>query len=332
MFFPYIQAKTTAKQRSLERKIFLEQLIIGIDTGNRCMKTRNAVFVAGMKQFDAPPAVSQDVIAWNGKYYVLSNDRISYLQDKTQTEEYFVLTLFAIVKELIARGVPLQKNVPIPVCLGVGLPPSHIARLKERFLQYFNRGQFNFRYNDYAVCLRILDVKLLAQGYAVVAGLPPDVRKSPHAYIVDIGGCTTDIMALERGALDPRFCESLDYGMIQLCNQIQRRLHLQTGKKYAENMIDEMLESGNTDFPEQITRTACGLAEQYVSELLRKLLEFDVDLTVHRGVFVGGGAMKLQRWIASSDYVWNPYFVTDIRANAIGYETFVKAFESRKKA
>lgn len=310
----------------------LKQLIIGIDTGNRCIKTRNAVFIAGLKQFDAPPAVSQDVITWNGKYYALSNDRISYLQDKTQTEEYFVLTLFAIIKELIARDVPLQKNIPIPVFLGVGLPPSHIVRLRERFLQYFNRGQFNFRYNDSAVCLRVLDVRLLAQGYAAIAELPGEIRKSPHAYIVDIGGYTTDIMALEHGTLDPRFCESLDYGMIQLSNQIQRRLHLQTGRKYTESMIDEMLEYGNTDFPEQTMQTACQLAKQYASELLRKLLEFDVDLTIHRGIFIGGGATKLQRWIESSDYVRKPWFVTDIRANAIGYEAFVKAFESRKNS
>lgn len=191
----------------------MEEVIIGVDTGNRCIKTRNSVFLAGVKQFDMFPAVSQDIITFNGKHYMLSSERVSYLQDKTQTEEYFVMTLFAIMKELRIRGIIPQKNNPIPVHLGVGLPPAHVSRLRERFIEYFDRGQICFRYNDEAVCLKIMDVRLLAQGYAAIAGLPGEVKKYPHAYIIDIGGYTTDVMALERGALDPKFCESFDYGV-----------------------------------------------------------------------------------------------------------------------
>ncbi len=310
----------------------MEEMIIGVDTGNRCIKTRNTVFVAGVRQFEMPPAVMQDVITFNGKYYMLSNERVAYLQDKTQTEEYFVMTLFAIMKELKTRGIVPQKNNPVPIHLGVGLPPSHVARLHDRFIQYFNRGQVNFRFNEQAVSLKILDVRLLAQGYAAITSLPAEVRKCPHAYIVDIGGYTTDVMALERGMLDPKFCESLDYGVIQLYNQIQRQIHMRTGKKFSEDIIDEMLSEGeNVDFDKQIIQIATQMKTAYTEEILRKLLEFDVDLTIHRGIFVGGGASRLRPCIEASPYVQRPCFVSDIHANAIGYENFVRAFESRKQ-
>lgn len=310
----------------------MDALILGVDTGNRCIKTRNTVFVAGVKQFDIPPAVNQDVIAFNGKFYVLSSKRVSYLQDKTQTEEYFAMTLFALVKELQARGVPMQKNVPIPIHLGIGLPPSHVVRLRDSFISYFNRGQFAFRYNNQAVTLKILDVRLLAQGYAAITSLPVEVKQYPHAYIIDIGGYTTDVMALEHGILDLRFCESLDYGMIHLYNQIQRQIHLKTGKNFSEDMIDEMLDtSGTTLFDPPILSIAEQQEEAYVTEILRKLLEFDIDLTINRGIFVGGGASRLKERMEASGYVRQPYFVSDIHANAIGYEAFIQAFESRKQ-
>ncbi len=310
----------------------VDEIIIGVDTGNRCIKTRNHVFVAGVKQFEVYPAVSKDIITFNGKYYVLSSERVSYLQDKTKTEEYFAMTLFAIMKELNTRGISTQKNTPIPIHLGVGLPPSHVTRLRDKFIKYFNRGQFCFRYNEQAVSLKILDVRLLAQGYAAIASFPDEVKRYPHAYIVDIGGYTTDVMALEHGALDPRFCESLDYGVIQLYNKIQRQIHMQTGKKLSEDMIDEMLDPDKlSDFDKELLEIAIRLEKDYAAEIFRKLLEFDVDLTINRGIFVGGGASKLRPYIGNSSYVKKPFFVSDIHANAIGYELFVKAFESRKQ-
>ncbi len=310
----------------------MEEIIVGVDTGNRCIKTRNTVFVAGVKGFDMFPAIGQEVITFNGRHYMLSSKRVSYLQDKTQTEEYFIMTLFAIVKELKARGIRFKKNEPVPIHLGVGLPPSHVSRLKKRFVEYFDRGQFSFRYNDQPITIKILDVRLLAQGYAAIANLPSEVKKYPHAFIVDIGGYTTDVMALEHGALDPRFCESLDYGIIQLYNQIQRQIHTQTGKKLGEDMIDEMLDENSVPMVnKEMRQIALQLTNDYVASMLRKLLELDVDLTINRGIFVGGGSLRLRELIKKSSHVDTPYFVSDIHANAVGYELFVKAFESRKR-
>ena len=309
----------------------MEPIIIGVDTGNRCIKTKNTVFIAGVKTSETPPITSHDTIQWNGKYWALTNERIAYMRDKTNSEAYFVLTLFAIAKELQKRGVPLRKDNPIPIILGVGLPPSHLASLKKTFVHYFERGTVSFRYDNLPITIRIEEVRLFAQGYAAIIGLPPEVRKAPHAYIVDIGGYTTDVMALERGALDPRFCNSYDMGVIGMYNRIKDLINAQTGHSPTEDMIDEILAGiENTRASEQMKQIVSQVADDYVSEMLQKLNEMGVDLMLNQGIFVGGGSCRLKDRILKSPLVKDPYIADDIHGNAIGYESFIRAYRKRE--
>ena len=41
------------------------------------------------------------MIQYEGKYYMTTNRRISYMEDKTADERYFILTLFAIAKNYL---------------------------------------------------------------------------------------------------------------------------------------------------------------------------------------------------------------------------------------
>ena len=68
------------------------------------------------------------------------------MRDKTRDERYFILSLFAIAKELEAHGggTGIQK-----IDLSVGLPPEHYGVLKEKFADYFkNRDLIKFVYKD----------------------------------------------------------------------------------------------------------------------------------------------------------------------------------------
>lgn len=46
------------------------------------------------------PGEQEEVIYYNGQYYRTVRKRISYMEDKTEDDRYFILTLFAIAKEL----------------------------------------------------------------------------------------------------------------------------------------------------------------------------------------------------------------------------------------
>lgn len=311
----------------------MESIIIGVDTGNRCIKTKTTAFVAGVRSSLTPPVANRSVIQYGGKYWALTTERINYLRDKTETDDYFVLTLFAVMKELEARGCVVRKEAPVPVRLGVGLPPAHIAALKERFIKYFSRGTVTFRYNNMPVSIRIEEVCLFAQGYAAIFTLPKEIRKSPHAYIVDIGGYTTDVMALEHGALDPKMCVSLDFGIIGLYSLVQTEIHSATGHMPSEDMIDELLAgNGNIRMSTEMKNIATEIAMDYTTKLFRKLSEMGVDLTLSQAICVGGGSARLRPYIEQCPLVSAPYIFEDIHANAAGYEAFILASDRRKGA
>lgn len=107
-------------------------MIISVDHGNKSIKTPNALFTSGLIVSEGLQGFKTDYICWNNKYYTLTEQRIAYLRDKTEDERFYVLTLFAIAKELERRKVPETLN-PIDITLLVGLPPAHYEQLHSRF-------------------------------------------------------------------------------------------------------------------------------------------------------------------------------------------------------
>ena len=75
-------------------------MIISVDHGNKSIKTPNALFTSGLIVSEGLQGFKTDYICWNNKYYTLTEQRIAYLRDKTEDERFYVLTLFAIAKEL----------------------------------------------------------------------------------------------------------------------------------------------------------------------------------------------------------------------------------------
>ena len=53
-------------------------MIISVDTGNKHMKTENCEFNSGVEILDTLPGDMEEVIEYEGKYYVTTNRRISY--------------------------------------------------------------------------------------------------------------------------------------------------------------------------------------------------------------------------------------------------------------
>lgn len=116
----------------------IKKVRIAVDHGNRNMKTCSQVFTTGLTIQDKKPARGEKFLFYEGKYYVLSENRIPYQRDKTQDDRFFILTLFAIVKEL-EENPQIQPEDVIQVDLPIGLPPKHYAELCERYEAYFKR-------------------------------------------------------------------------------------------------------------------------------------------------------------------------------------------------
>ena len=79
-------------------------MLFPIDHGNSAMKTVNFVFPSGLIDNPIRPPVDTEMLEYDGKFWTLSGQRISYMRDKTKDERYWILTLFAIAKELEKSG------------------------------------------------------------------------------------------------------------------------------------------------------------------------------------------------------------------------------------
>lgn len=159
-------------------------MLFPIDHGNSAMKTVNFVFPSGLIDNPIRPPVDTEMLEYDGKFWTLSGQRISYMRDKTKDERYWILTLFAIAKELEKSG---NTSPMVEADLAVGLPPEHYA-LRQRFADYFKRGRVNFVYNGAPICLLIRHVFVYPQAYAAVVPQAGRLKEIPRTFIIDIGG------------------------------------------------------------------------------------------------------------------------------------------------
>lgn len=68
----------------------------------------------------------------------------------------------------------------------------------------------------------------------------------------------------------------------------------------------------------------------FVSDLFSALWERMIDLRSGQVVFIGGGSILLRRFIEQSGKVGQALFVSDIKANAKGYEILYKISAARR--
>ena len=74
--------------------------VIGIDHGWSMMKTVSQVFITGVREIKTEPAVYDDVLELDGKYYKIGTQRQEVKDTKTEDESFLILTYAAIAKEL----------------------------------------------------------------------------------------------------------------------------------------------------------------------------------------------------------------------------------------
>ena len=143
-------------------------MLIGVDHGNKQIKTVHCEpFVSGLKQSVTRP-FGQNVLRYQNTYYTLSTERIPYRKDKTEDDRFFILTLFALAGEIEARGAYSTEVQRIQ--LAVGLPPAHFGAQVERFTQYFGqRGMVEFEVQGKPYTIYIEDVACFPQAYAAAS-------------------------------------------------------------------------------------------------------------------------------------------------------------------
>ena len=304
-------------------------MLLSIDHGNKQVKTTHPLckpFTSGLRGSVSPPFGSE-VIQYGGKYYALVDERIPYRRDKTEDNRFFVLTLFAIAREIEARGA--YTSATIPVQLAVGLPPAHYGAQYQRFESYFlGRGKVSFSFNQKPFSIEITKTLCFPQAYAAAVTMFQSLGSVPKVLVVDIGGFTADYLYIKQGKAQMGACDSLENGVIVLYNRIRSKVNADFDVLLEESDIDAILKGQESSTPE-IARLVETETAAFVSDLFSALRERMIDLRSGQVVFLGGGSILLRRHIEQSGKVGRPLFIEDIRANAKGYELLYSVSASR---
>lgn len=292
-------------------------MIIAVDHGNSSIKTEHFSFPSALTQHSNKPPMASDVLEYGGAFWTTSGQRIPYMMDKTKDDRFFILTLFAITKELLHLGcLPTGTGIE----LAVGLPPEHFSLMREPFMKYLKRGDVHFTYNDMQTRININNVLVYPQAYAAVVPMGARLKDEPRMFIVDIGGLTTDVLLLKNSVPDLQYCRSFETGVITMANAIIGKAAAQHGIKLAEDQITAAIRGDSRlVLRQEVIGDILMYAKQHSDAIIDELRENMVELKANPAIFIGGGSILFKPFIEKSTMIVRADFITDEKANAIGY-------------
>ena len=297
-----------------------DSIIIGVDHGYAAMKTAHFAFPSGLVAYEYEPYTLSNVLEYGGKFYVVGSGRQPLQKDKTQAEDYYLLTLAAIAKELEYRNAGTMADVH----LATGLPLTSFGRDKKAFRDYLCRDgkpvSFRFECLDYTIT--ISKVSLYPQGYAAVL-TQSGLLNEPSVIVADIGGWTVDLMRLDNRIPNAASCRSLELGMIRCIDEISEQVRRLFGLSLTTAQIESALRGSSGGMDERIRAVIHTQAGKYARNLLSAVTESGLDIRAMPAIFLGGGAALLKRHLSATDGLCRPLILDDVSLNAKGYERLV---------
>ena len=296
-------------------------MVIGIDHGYYAIKTRPVCFPTGITRYEYEPYTMQNVLQYQGNYYVCGTGRQTLVKDKTANDNYYLLTMAALAQEIRKRkGEKMTKAV-----LAAGLPLAGFGREKQRFREYLFRKEqpLRFLYEGERYEIQIEDVKLFPQGYSALALYPEYLKDEPSVLLIDIGGWTVDLMRLDNAVPNAATCRSLELGVIRCMDEISEQVRRSTGMSVTDTQIERVLNGKSCSMPEEVVSVIQYQGRVYIEKILSAITEAGFDLRVIPSVFMGGGSAILKHRVTANDRLCRPIYLTDVHANAAGYERIV---------
>ncbi len=290
--------------------------IIGVDHGFSMMKTVSQVFTSGVGEITSEPALYENLLEYQGRYFRIGGKRLTVKQTKVEDENYYILTLAAIAKELERRGM---RNANI--FLAVGLPLTRFGAEKQDFINYLSRNkEVTFKYEERTYRIRIARVAVFPQCYAAVADRITTFTKK--VLVVDIGSWTIDMMPIEEKSPDESRCVTSPKGLITCMRSINEQCVRLLNGEIDESEIRQVMRFGKSNLDEkylQIMKKEIEAFTQYVYDVIG---EHGYNLNTTNIVFVGGGATVMRLFGGFKQR--NITFIEDIKANAKGYEQLAR--------
>ena len=299
------------------------KIIIGVDHGYGNMKTAHRVFKTGVECFEEEPIVSMNYIKYKDRYYVIGENHLIYQGNKTDSDEFHILTLAALAEELKFRGIH-EANVT----LAVGLPLAWAKAQAADFKKYLMQEQelhFEFRKERYHV--HLCGVEVFPQGFAAVVNLGVMTGMN---MLADIGNGTMNVMQIVDNKPLEKSLVTDKFGVGICMKKIQKELSKENGEGITELLIEPILRNGIQGRTDAMSVKVERIAKQYAENIKKRLIDYGYKEGLVHLYIIGGGGYLLRHY-SDIESKGNVTFIEDICANAKGYEYLATQKQRRQR-
>lgn len=292
------------------------RIIIGVDHGYGNMKTAHRVFRTGVECMEEEPIVSKNFVRYKDKFYVIGESHLVYQGNKTDSEDFYILTLAALAEELKFRGIH-EANV----ILAVGLPLAWTKSQGADFKRYLMKEQelhFEFRKERYQV--HLCGAEIFPQGFAAVVNLG---AMQGINMLADIGNGTMNVMQIVDNKPWEKSLVTDKFGVGICMKEIQKELSKENGEDIPEMLIEPLLRNGLQERTDSTAKKVEHIATRYTENIRRRLVDYGYKEGLVHLYVIGGGGCLLRNYSDLAEKA-GVTFITDICANAKGYETLAE--------
>ena len=292
------------------------RIIIGVDHGYGNMKTAHRVFRTGVECMEEEPIVSKNFVRYRDKFYVIGESHLVYQGNKTDSEDFYILTLAALAEELKFRGLH-EANV----ILAVGLPLAWMKSQGADFRHYLMKEQelhFEFRKERYYV--HLCGVEIFPQGFAAVVNLG---AMQGMNMLADIGNGTMNVMQIVDNKPLEKSLVTEKFGVGICMKEIQKELSKENGEDISEMLIEPLLRNGLQERTDSTAKKVEHIATRYTENIRRRLVDYGYKEGLVHLYVIGGGGCLIRNYSDLAEKT-GVTFITDICANAKGYETLAE--------
>ena len=287
-------------------------MVIAVDHGYGNIKTVNTVTPTGITAYDTEPTFTGDILQYGSKYYRIGEGHKAFLSDKTMDEDFYILNLAAIAKELDIEGITTAD-----VHIAAGLPLTWVKTQREDFRKYLTKNsKVRFTFRDKQYNLKILGCKVFPQGYTAVIDRLSEM--TGVNMLADIGNGTMNIMYInnKKPVESKTFTEKL--GVNQCVIKAKNIVLDRYGTILDESIIEQMIRTGTADIGDKYLDCISDAIKEYSAYIFETLRKYEYDSELMRLYITGGGATLIKHFGEYNES--RVVIIEDICAAAKGYE------------
>lgn len=296
--------------------------IIGVDHGYGNIKTANCIFPTAITGYDSRPAFEGELLEYEGRFYRIGEGHKDFIPDKVEDEDFYLLTLVAMAKELEFQGV---RNAEVH--LVVGLPMMWVRSQRERFKAYLlHQPDIFYTYNGRSYHIRLVGCSCYPQGYPAVLSRTSELTGSN--LLVDIGNGTMNLLYILNGVPQESKGWTEKLGVYQCVVAAQNAVMNCYHESIGEEIIEQAIRTGTVDIAEEYLCCIETAIREYTARIVATLKKYGYSSSTMRLWVVGGGGCLLRHFDGlPADRVT---YIDDLCATAKGYET-AALLKMRKK-